>query len=1039
MKTTTLYRVLLFVMLISMTQYVQAQFSFTNKNSLLSTQTNSGCCLVVADVNGDGLDDLIKLDQSTTLAIDLQNKNGTFTHYGNLTQISGTTRMWGMAVADVDHNGWKDVAAGSGACHLVYLSWNGSTIVANNTTLAGSYFVQNITFGDFNNDGWADLFVCDDDDYGKVYMNNSGTLKPIAQSTSTVTIGTGSKSLTVQTGLGFTAGQTVKVGYNGSNYMTGTVTSYNSGSGALVINVTSVVGSGSFNGWTVDQNIVMDININPGLAIGGDPYDSGNYGSVWTDIDNDGDLDLYICHCRQSASSSTDVRRRDRLFINNGNGTFTESCQAHGIEISTFNQTWTTSFGDIDNDGDFDIVMTNHGIAGQILRNDGAGNFTDITSSTGFAHPGMDPIESFVEDLDNDGWIDIVVTGGGSGDSYVMWRNNHDGTFTQDQAIPSAGHTMLSAGYGDLNHDGKIDILASYGNVYNTPTTTADVMYFNTTNNANHFVTFDLKGTVSNIGAIGARVTLYGPWGKQIREVRAGEAYGTANSFQLHFGLGTATSIDSAHIDWPSGIKTNFTNLGVDRFITVIEAQCSITDNVIPGPYFLCSTGSLNLTAPAGYTGYLWSNGATTQTIQVSATGSYDVTVTNSCGSNTSPLINVVQNPDETPTVTSVGNLTFCDGGSVTLSSTAATSYLWSPGGETTQSIQASAAGSYYVTIQGFCGPATSTNTVVSTLANPVASGSDQSWTGPHSFTLTATGNSLTWWDAQTNGTLLQSGPSYTTPVLSSTTTYWVENTTSYGNPPVDMGLMTGSGVYNNTINGGLDFNALAACQLQSVKVYTDAAHHGIRRFVLLNSSGVGLDSTDVNITADSMVATLNFNIPFGNGYRLTTSATVDQTNFGAASPYFQRHNSGVTYPYTASGLASITNGWTGTATSATAYYYFYDWKIGQQPTVCTSTRIPIQAIINPLGLNTFTAENNFKVYPNPTAGNLTIAFNMAGAGQSVVEFIDATGRVVSSEMIANSGNSYQQSFDLGNFAKGMYTIHVTCGEKTSYQRLIIQ
>src|SRR5207237_4635559 len=98
-------------------------------------------------------------------------------------------------------------------------------------------------------------------------------------------------------------------------------------------------------------------------------------------------------------------RRRDRLFVNDGNNNFTENGQAYGIEVSDFKQTWTTSFGDLDNDGDLDIVMTNHGENGQILLNDGTGHFTDITSSTGFSttiNGGMDPIESAVEDFDND-------------------------------------------------------------------------------------------------------------------------------------------------------------------------------------------------------------------------------------------------------------------------------------------------------------------------------------------------------------------------------------------------------------------------------------------------------------------------------------------------------------------------------------------------------------------------------------------------------------------------------------------------------------
>lgn len=963
MKIFTSYRPLLSVGLALLSISAQAQFAFTNANSKFASQTHSGCSVTVVDVNNDGLDDILIMDQSKNLTVRLQNKDASFTTYP-LGQVYGSN-VWGMAAADVDHNGWKDVVTGSGSAVLVKLGWNGTTVTSNIVTLAGSYFVQNVLFGDFNNDGWVDLEVNDDNDYAKIYVNNNG-----------------------------------------------------------VLNATTTL---------------INTNINPGMTYGNDPYDSGNYGSVWTDFDNDGDLDLYISHCRQSTSSSTDQRRRDRLFVNDGTNHYTENAQAYGIEVTDFKQTWTTSFGDIDNDGDQDIVMTNHGENGQILKNDGTGHYTDITAGSGFSTSGFDPIESMVEDFDNDGYLDILVSGGGGGNSYLLYHNNHDYTFTLT-TLPFAAQSngMLSFGTGDLNHDGKTDVFASYGNVYNTPTGTDDVLFLNTTSNSNHFITFALTGTVSNPDAIGAKVTIYGPWGVQVREVRAGESYGTSNSAQCHFGIGANTVVDSARIDWPSHQFTNhFTNLAADQFVTVTENGCAITGNIIPGPYTLCTGQTVTLNAVAGYTSYSWSNGDATQSTVISTPGFYNVTVTDAGGcTGISPTVEVVVNPDETPTVSAAGDLVFCDGGSITLTSSPAASYSWSSG-ETTQSITVSTTGTYTVSIQGLCASFTSDPQVVNVLAAPVPVASDDSATSPNSITLHATGNDISWYDSQTGGTLLGTGPSYTTPVLTNTTTYWVENATSYGggNAATGQPYHTGTSLYSSgATNGSLEFDVAANCVLASVKVYTGTA--GTREIQLFNSVGTMLNSMLVNLPADTTFIPLNFTLTPGTGYYITTNGTLNTTNFGSINPQLQRSSSGVLYPYTVNNVISIT----GSNQGSGYYYYFYDWQITLPATVCSSVRIPVQAImLAPVAVTNFTTENNFSVYPNPADENVTVSFINSGAQKSTVEFVDAIGQVVSTAVLENATGNYKQTFDVSGFAKGVYMIHVTSNDKTSYQQLIVQ
>ncbi|MDF2438565.1 MAG: hypothetical protein K0Q95_2941 [Bacteroidota bacterium] len=946
-----------------------AQFSFTSMNSLVPTATHSGNSISVVDVNNDGLDDMVKMDQSENLVVSLQKQNGTFTHY-NLGNITGGGNVWGMALADVDHNGWKDVATGTnGSMYLVKLGWSGTTMTAATTTLGGSYFVQNVTFGDFNNDGWVDLAVCDDVDYAKVYKNISGTLT--LQSPSTA---------------------------------------------------------------------LIDMEDYPGMTYSGDPYDSGNYGSVYTDFDNDGDLDLYVAHCRQSTSSSTDQRRRDRLYVNNGSNVYTEAAATYGIEVSNFRQTWTTSFGDIDNDGDFDILMMNHTGASQILENDGTGHYTDITATTGF-NWNNDGIESILEDFDNDGYLDILLSGGGSGDSYWVYHNNGNKTFTAmtGTTFASQSNGMLSFATGDLNHDGRIDVLASYGNVYNTPSTTADVLFINNTNNSNHFITFNLTGTLSNRSAVGARVTITGAFGTQVREVRAGETYGTANSMQLHFGIGSSTSITSATIDWPAGGTTTFGSLPADQFVTAVENTCSITNNVIPGPVILCTGQSTTLTAVSGYTSYLWSTSATTQSISTSTTGTFNVMVTSGSCSNISPSIGVTLNPDQTPTVTSTGSSSCA--GAYELTSTPATSYAWSgPGGFTanTQTINPTTSGTYSLTIQGNCSSFSAAPVAVNVLAAPSPTGTGATGLGPASYTLTATSNggSLAWYDLPSAGTLLGTGGTYNTPVLTNTTTYYVQESTTYPGTTSSTGQIyhSGSTDYSaTTINGGDDFDVFAPCTLKTVKVYTNTA--GTREILLLDNSGTVINNLVVNIPVDSTVVTLNFPLNPGTGYRLTTKTSVNNTNLGNASPELQRSSGGVSYPYTLNGLVSITNGWTGTTTTSAAFYYFYDWKVQTPSQVCTSPRIPVTATVTGVtGIAESSMNGVAVVYPNPATDNLTVKLNSSVNGKVVVTIVDLAGRMIS-EGSYNSNDQIQMN--ISALSKGAYMIKVSTDTAQSVQRFV--
>jgi hypothetical protein len=1012
----------------------QAQvLSFTDSNNKLPNNAvnyRSGCAVSVADVNNDGLDDIIRLNQSNEINLEIQDINGGYTNYFLGSFTGGNA--WAMTVADLDKNGIKDVVAGMGSTgSIALISFSGGTYTANISVLQGSnFFWQNISVGDFNNDGWQDIFGCDDVNWSKLYINNgNGTFRRMANAVQSVTMGLGSITLTVQNNLSFTPGQFVYVTHNSDNYMTGEVVSYSGNT--LVVNTTALVGGGTYNSWAIDQNTVINFITHPGTwGTTGDPNNSGNYGTVWTDFDSDGDLDFYIAKCRQSSSDPNDLRRIDELFINDGTYKFKEDAAARGVANGW--QTWTASFGDIDNDGDFDIAAINNDHTSQIFENDGSGNYTELTTAN-ISTSGIYPLESQFEDFDNDGFVDLLVTGD---DDYIYYKNNGDKTFTRINSLLSSNGVMSFA-TGDLNHDGFVDIYASLGNIYNNPSPDYDdIMYLNNGNTVNHFITFDLEGTVSNNDAIGTNVVIYGPWGIQRREVRSGESYGTCNSSMLHFGLGFYQTIDSVTITWTSGIVQHLYNLQADQFVSVVENGCLITGNIVGGPHGLCNGQPTTLTAAAGYSSYLWSNGSTATSVTTSTVDTYSVTVTDANGcSNISPSITLSVNPIEIPFVQAVGETVFCEGNSISLISSTGSSYAWS-NGATSQSLSITQSGSYYVTVMGTCQAFTSDTIDINVYPAPAPTATGGLVYNSGSVTLTASGNNLTWYDDAAGTNAIGTGPLFNSPVISTSTTYYVQDSYTYGGGLEYTGSHhhSGTSLYSgNTTSASLIFDAYEAFTLKTVKVYTDEP--GDRLIILTDAFNNVLQSLMVNIPIDSAIITLNFPIPIGTGYKLGTDVAQNNILWGNNSPRLRRsQGAAVSYPYLINNLVSISNSTQG----LNVYYYFYNWEIEKTSTVCTSVLVPVLADVV-TGINNISNNENIQMFPNPANNFVTISSGKTIESNVVVNIIDVAGRVAQTISFNNLTADAQQSIDISGLAKGIYLVKINSANSEMITRLIVK
>ena len=300
-------------------------------------------------------------------------------------------------------------------------------------------------------------------------------------------------------------------------------------------------------------------------------------GVVWADYNNDGAADIYV------ANDSTE----NLFYRNNGDGTFEEVGFMVGVALSengAAENGMGTTFGDWNNDGWFDLTVTNYAQQTNTLyHNDADGFFTDATATTKTAqltYPYLGWATAFI-DYDNDGYQDLFVANGhlhenlaelGQEGTYgqrnLLFRNNSNGTFTEISETLGPGMKLedvsRGATFADYDLDGDIDIVVTNSN-------TAPRLLRNDGGNRKNWLQIRLTATNGSTDAIGARVKITTGNLTQTREIRSGDGYLSQQDLRLHFGIGDSEQVDSIEVQWQTGAKQLIGSVPANQVLSLEE------------------------------------------------------------------------------------------------------------------------------------------------------------------------------------------------------------------------------------------------------------------------------------------------------------------------------------------------------------------------------------------------------------------------------------------------------------------------------------
>ena len=458
--------------------------------------------------------------------------DGTFAEKGAEAQVADAGWGNGCAVGDIDNDGYRDLYVTNYGENVLYHNRAGGSFddITAASGARGNQYSSSAAFLDYDNDGDLDLYVAHYVVFDVEDMPDDATQEKLCV---------------------FLGG----VVYCGPGGMPGTgdVLYRNEG-----------------------DNTFTDVTATTGIDRANDNY---GLGVIPGDYDNDGDLDIFV-----SNDATPNV-----LFQNNGDGSFTEAGLLAGVAYNADGDEEAgmgVDFGDIENDGDLDLIITHFfSETNTLYRNDGGGTFTDFTVLAGLAAPTINKVAfgTGFFDYDNDGDVDLFVANGHvyphislvpAGGTYrqlnQLFQNSGTGRFVDVSARSGPGLAVNRASrgacLGDYDNDGDVDIFIVNMN-------DAATLLRNDGGNRSNWLAIQVFGNPTNRDGVGARLRVVTGDRTQIRTVNGASSYMSHRDIRVHVGLGQRREADRVEIAWPNGAVESIASVPANRLLLVRQGR----------------------------------------------------------------------------------------------------------------------------------------------------------------------------------------------------------------------------------------------------------------------------------------------------------------------------------------------------------------------------------------------------------------------------------------------------------------------------------